>query len=43
MPTIRWEERLTESLEDVRTELGFKPPVKYKSSHINQPELFATT
>ena len=43
MPTIRWEERLTESLEDVRTELGFKAPVKYKSSHINQPELFATT
>ena len=42
MPAICWEDRLEESLEDVRTELGFTPPIKYQSSQINQPELFAT-
>lgn len=28
----RWEERLHESLESVRAELGFKPPVKYREA-----------
>lgn len=42
MPAICWEDRLREPLEEVRSELGFKPPVKYQNSQINQPELFAT-
>jgi ubiquinone biosynthesis protein COQ4 len=41
MPAIRWEERLTESLEEVRAELGFVRPKQYENSKINQPELFA--
>ena len=42
MPAIRWEERLSESLEDVRNELGFAPPTTYQNSKMLQPELFAT-
>jgi hypothetical protein len=41
MPAIRWEERLTEPLEDVRAELGFIAPKKYLNTKMNQPELFA--
>ena len=41
MPAIRWEERLTESLEEVRAELGFVRPKQYENSKINQPEIFA--
>ena len=43
MPAICWEDRLTESLEEVRSELGFTPPIKYQSSQVNQPELCATS
>jgi ubiquinone biosynthesis protein COQ4 len=41
MPAIRWEERLTEPLEDVRAELGFIAPKNYLNTKMNQPELFA--
>ena len=43
MPAIRWEERLSEPLEDVRKELGFVPPKTYQNSKMSQPGLFATT
>ena len=42
MPAIRWEDRLSESLENVRNELGFAPPTAYQNSKMSQSELFAT-
>ena len=42
MPAIRWEDRLSESLENVRNELGFTPPTAYQNSKMSQSELFAT-
>ena len=42
MPAIRWEDRLSESLEHVRNELGFVPPTAYQNSKMSQAELFAT-
>ncbi|MDG1064802.1 MAG: Coq4 family protein [Luminiphilus sp.] len=43
MPAIHWEERLTESLENVRAELGFVTPTKYQNSKMNHPEWFSAT
>ena len=37
MPCIRWEERLHEQLSDVRLELGFETPNRYKSIQMSAP------
>lgn len=41
MLAIPWEKRLAESLEEVRRELGFHPPVKYQRAHQFQAEHLA--